>query len=65
MLFLLATLASSPAHAQDEGVSPFVGVHAGPGIFLSPLKVTATPSLEVGVELPPLDRRLRLSIGGR
>lgn len=51
-------LLATPALADPTAF--VLGIHAGPTIALNPLNLTALPRLTVGIELPPLERRLRL-----
>jgi len=58
-----ASSASADRPARD-GVAPFIGVQFGPGIPLSTLGVAPAPRLELGIELPVWERRLRLFAAG-
>jgi len=49
---------------ERSGVSPFVGLQFGPAIPLSPLGVAPAPRLEIGVELPVWERRIRIFAAG-
>lgn len=56
--------ATPPPPAPEEGIAPVFGVHFGPIISLSPLRTTVIPRLEAGVELPFVERRVRVVAHG-
>ena len=49
---------------SPTGVRPFVGLQFGPTIPLSPLGVAPAPRLELGIELPVWERRIRIFAAG-
>lgn len=50
---------------DKSGVGFFAGVQVGPSFSLSPLKPAVAPRLELGLELPPLDRSFRIFVSGQ
>jgi hypothetical protein len=65
MFIPLLLLGVAQARDARTGVAPFVGVQAGPAFPLSDLGPAVLPRLELGVELPPIGRRLRLFVAGQ
>ncbi len=67
-----AALAEAPARSlpppevspSRRGLAPFVGAHVGPAFALSPLSTSVLPRLELGVELPFAQRRIRSFVTG-
>lgn len=50
---------------DDKGVGFFAGLSVGPAFSLNPLKPAVSPRLELGLELPPLDRSFRIFVSGQ
>lgn len=50
---------------EAQGVGFFVGLSVGPAFSISPLKPAVSPRLELGLELPPLDRSFRIFVSGQ
>jgi hypothetical protein len=47
-------------NAERDGLAFFAGVQVGPAFSLNPLGTAISPRIELGVELPPMDRSWRI-----